>query len=139
MLERAVAEVIGLSPANLKVKMKEIGDLGAVAEQYRSKQSVLLKAKPLFIQDVFDELRKLPDITGKSSQEAKRAVIKKLLVNAQGVEVRYITRAFTGKLRISLGLLNCVTCIITSCCQNTTRIILAIRKQYGNKDQTDIK
>ncbi|XP_063676800.1 DNA ligase 1-like [Bolinopsis microptera] len=100
---RAVAEACGVNIKTQKSKMSELGDLGLVAESSRSNQKMMFKPKPLTVKLVFETFLKITAISGNQGQSQKIALIKKMLVSAQGSEARYITRSLLGKLRCGLA------------------------------------
>jgi DNA ligase-1 len=104
MMMRAISKATGFKPEEVEEKFKKTGDLGLSAEQCikSRKQSVLLKKK-LTVDFVFDNLQKLPHITGEGSQERKLNLIAELLVSARPKEARYIVRTILGELRIGVA------------------------------------
>ena len=76
MVKRVIQRVAGATEKEVVDKFKTTGDLGLAAETLmeKRKQKPLL-SKTLTVDMVFDNLRKLPEITGEGSQEKKVALI----------------------------------------------------------------
>jgi DNA ligase-1 len=100
-----IKAIIGLltneTPANLKLKVKSVGDLGQVTEELLSKKKENPK-KPLTIENVFEELRTLTLMQGKAVVNKKVLSIQNLLTASQGCESKYLIRCIQGKMRIGL-------------------------------------
>ncbi len=108
LLTKAICQTTGRQPKDVKAALKEVGDLGLVAEQSRAKQATLgfaAKPKPLLLRDVFKTFKDIAGTSGKSSQDAKLRLIKSMLVKASGdeAEPRYIIRGLQGKFRVGLA------------------------------------
>lgn len=104
MMTKAIAKATGFKDEEIVKKFKSTGDLGLVAEQCtKSKKQTTLSKKKLIIDDVFEDLKKLPSITGKGSQEKKLRLIARLLSSAKPKEARYIVRTTLGTLRVGVA------------------------------------
>src|SRR3989338_8112674 len=76
MIKRVIAKVAGASIDEVTKKFKETGDLGSAAELLlRNKKQATLGKKDLTVEKVFENLRKLPELAGKGSQEKKVEMI----------------------------------------------------------------
>lgn len=104
MMKRIIAKVTGASDKDVVEQFKRTGDLGSAAEKLlsRRKQETLSK-KELTIDLVFDNLRKLPEISGAGSQEKKINLVAELLSSASPEEVKYIVRTTLGQMRIGIA------------------------------------
>lgn len=103
ILLKAMSQVTGRSVPTLKATYKTVGDLGDVASTARTNQKTMFPPPPLTVRKVFAEFKAIAQISGKSTQDAKRAKIVKMMVAASRVETKYIARALLGKLRIHLA------------------------------------
>lgn len=103
VLMKAIAESTGSNVAQLKAKLKEIGDLGIVAEQSRANQKTMFPPPPLYVGTVFKTLKALSQMKGSKVGEKKAAEVKKLLVSCKGPEARYVIRMLQGSMRIGLA------------------------------------
>jgi len=103
-LKKAVAMASGYSLSEVEKLMEKVGDLGEVASQLLSKKKqVTLFTRTLDVEKVFNNLRKLPDITGAGSVDRRIATVAELLSNASPLEAKFITRTVLGDLRIGVA------------------------------------
>ncbi|XP_010689152.3 DNA ligase 1 [Beta vulgaris subsp. vulgaris] len=102
-LIKALAEACGATETVVKKLYKDLGDLGDVAKEIRSKQSMMRQPPPLTINKVFSTFLLIAQASGKDSQERKKNYIKSLLVAAKDCEPVYLMRLLQAKLRISLA------------------------------------
>ena len=104
MMRRVIVKTYGVPENDVIKKFKETGDLGNVAEFFSShrKQHSLAK-RELTVEHVFENLRRLPDITGTGSHERKIALVNELLSHASPLEARYIVRTILGDMRIGVA------------------------------------
>lgn len=103
LLIKAVVEATGRNKNAVQEAYKNEGDLGIVASQSRSSQSMLsfgAKPKALAATYVLEQLRLITRTIGNKSMDRKVDVIKKMMVACQGDEAKYLIRALQGKLRI---------------------------------------
>jgi len=104
MMVKAIAKATGFKDEEIVKKFKSTGDLGLVAEQcIKSKKQATLSRRKLTVDDVFENLRKLPSTTGKGSQEKKLGIIAELLSTADPKAARYIVRTTLGTLRVGVA------------------------------------
>ncbi len=104
MIRRVVAKTYGVSEDAVVRKFKETGDLGSAAEFFSShRRQISLAKKDLTVDNVFGNLRKLPDISGKGSQERKIALVSELLSHASPEEAKYIVRTVLGDMRVGVA------------------------------------
>ncbi|XP_074272257.1 DNA ligase 1-like [Silene latifolia] len=102
-LIKALAEACGATEAVIKKSYKDLGDLGDVAKEIRSKQSMMRQPPPLTIAKVFSTFHLIAQASGKDSQDKKKNYIKSLLVAAKDCEPVYLMRLLQSKLRIGLA------------------------------------
>ncbi len=104
MIRRVVAKTYGVSEEAVIRQFKDTGDLGLAAEFFAShRKQKPLAHKNLTISNVFDNLRKLPEITGKGSQERKISLVSELLSNSSPKEAKYVVRTVLGDMRIGVA------------------------------------
>jgi DNA ligase-1 len=104
MMLRIIEKTYGASPDEAVKKFKETGDLGLVAEYFdRHRKQKGLGKKELTIDLVFDNIMKLPEISGQGSQEKKIALVSELLSAASPEEARYIVRTVLGDMRVGVA------------------------------------
>jgi DNA ligase-1 len=102
ILTRAIQEVSGLQPRDLKKLHDKWGDPGDVAFEAKSNLRTLVKPSPLLVGDVYSRLLSMIRIKGSQSGRLKGDVVRKLMVQARGEEVRFLVRSLVGNLRVSL-------------------------------------
>lgn len=102
LLMKAIANSTGRTKSAISSKYEEHGDLGTVAMVCKKSQNTIFgaKPKPLSVDHVFAQMRKISEI---GAQDAKEKLIHKLLVNGVGTEPKYLVRFLQGKLRIGLA------------------------------------
>lgn len=100
ILTRAVQDVSGCQPRDLKKLWEKWGDPGDVAYEAKSNLRTLVTPSPLLVYDVYKRLLSLSKIKGSQSGKIKGDVVRKLMVQARGEEVRFLVRSMIGNLRI---------------------------------------
>jgi DNA ligase-1 len=95
----------GISEKDLKSKIKETGDIGTAVENLSSNiKQVSLFSQALTLEEVYSTLKKLSEIEGNSSQKKKTRIISNLLILADPVESRYISRLILEDMRIGMNI-----------------------------------
>ena len=100
ILSKAVYEVSGLQSRDMKKLWEKWGDPGDVAFEAKSNLRTLIKPSPLLVGDVYKRLLSLVKIKGPQSGKIKGDVVRKLMVQARGEEVRFLVRSLVGNLRV---------------------------------------
>ncbi len=101
---RIAAKTYGIPEKDVIKKFKETGDLGSTAEFFsKNRKQHSLAKRELTVEHVFENLRKLPDITGAGSQERKISLVNELLSHASPLEARYVVRTILGDMRIGVA------------------------------------
>ncbi|MBI2581389.1 ATP-dependent DNA ligase [Candidatus Woesearchaeota archaeon] len=104
LVVKAINVASGIASAAVEKEWAKTGDLGKVAEQLiKGKRQATLTAAELTVKKVFENLRKLTELTGQGSVDRKMQLIAELLSSAKGTEARYIARTILGQLRIGTG------------------------------------
>lgn len=104
MMRRIIERTYGASSDEVVQKYKATGDLGGTAAWFAEHRKISpLVHRELTIDLVFENLMKLPSITGTGSQERKVALVAELLAAATPVEARYIARTVLGKMRFGVS------------------------------------
>lgn len=104
IMVKTLSKTYGVPPKKIEEEWKKTGDLGTVAENLTEtkKQAALFK-RHLTLNDVFENLRKLPSHEGSGSQEKKRMLISELFSSASPLEAKYLARTIIGNLRIGVA------------------------------------
>jgi DNA ligase-1 len=104
LLMKAIADVVGVPVSLVEDEVREQGDIGGAAEKlFKNKSQTTFFYKPLEIDFVFLNLRKLPKISGDRSTPRKIAIVLELLSSATATEAKYIARTIIEQLRIGVG------------------------------------
>ncbi|WWD16639.1 hypothetical protein CI109_101069 [Kwoniella shandongensis] len=111
ILTKAVQEVSGLQPRDLKRLWEKWGDPGDVAFEAKSNLRTLVKPSPLLVGDVYSRLLGLTKVKGSQSGKVKGDIVRKLMVQARGEEVRFLVRSLIGNLRIGAVRLTLLTAL----------------------------
>ncbi|KDP43971.1 hypothetical protein JCGZ_05438 [Jatropha curcas] len=103
ILMKALSEAFGRNIDQVKRRLDVVGDLGLVAQESRSSQSMMRKPDPLTVAKVFSTFKMIAKESGKDSQDKKKNHVRALLVAAADCEPLYLIRLLQAKLRISLA------------------------------------
>lgn len=95
---RAIAQTFGIEQHSVETQYKKIGDLGIVAQQLSHKEE-----SKLSIQEVYDALFQLTDVSGEGSQEKKITLLSSLFNDLDRLSLRYVTRIPLGKMRLGFS------------------------------------
>ncbi|MGC8645387.1 MAG: ATP-dependent DNA ligase [Thermoplasmata archaeon] len=121
---KAISSQSGKREKEIEDELVKKGDLGRIAEEYlKTRRQSALFFEELTVKRVFETLLKLAKETGGGSQTRKLQYLQDLLQNAEPVEVRYIIRIVTGKLRVGVA---------------DMTIVDAIASAFGSREQSDI-
>lgn len=101
---KAISKATGTDSAKVENEWKKTGDLGIAAENMiRGKKQHTLFHQELTVKKVFENLKKLPEITGEGTVEKKLQLISELLTSAKPVEAKYIVRTVLEEMRVGIG------------------------------------
>ncbi|MGC8598851.1 MAG: ATP-dependent DNA ligase [Aciduliprofundum sp.] len=109
MAIRAISLAYGVRTEKVEERYQKLGDLGLTAEEFaKNKMQKTLftfeeKGEGLTIGKVFENFRKIAEITGERSQDKKIQLLEELLNMAEPIESRYIVRTVSGKLRLGIA------------------------------------
>ena len=104
MMMRAMGEACEVGEDLVTKEYKQLGDLGLVVEKLKIINSKLKKSiNNLKVQDVFEKLREIADLSGSGSVEKKIGILSGLLKNADGLSAKYIVKITLDKLRLGFS------------------------------------
>ena len=105
LMIKAISRAYGVTALEIEEGWKTLGDLGLVAEKYSvQKKQATLFSRVLTVRKVFDNLRKIGDMSGMRSQDKKLALVSELLGSVSNpFEARYLARTVIGDLRIGVA------------------------------------
>jgi DNA ligase-1 len=102
LVTRALAEGTGVALEEVRVTLRETGDLGLTAEQLLAAHGTE-RAPTLEVGVVFETLHQIAAAAGPGSQGRKLELLGGLLERATPLEARYLARTVTGSLRLGVG------------------------------------
>ncbi|MGE0010097.1 MAG: ATP-dependent DNA ligase [Candidatus Babeliales bacterium] len=94
-----VAQLLGISPEEVKTRANDLGDLGSVVAQGYAAQT----ASELSVVDVYAALSEIEDISGSGSTELKAHKIVSLLQQLSPASGQYVVRIILGTLRLGFS------------------------------------
>lgn len=93
ILMRAAIFITKKTKEALQKEMKEKGELGEILEDFKGTKGHFNNQKRLTFEYVFSEIRRLTKVSG---QTEKEGIIRNLIYDATGVEIKYIFRFLNG-------------------------------------------
>jgi len=99
-ISRAIQNISGVTSAVLKRLYNTLGDSGDVAMSAKSNLRTLIPHPPLTVSNVYNSLREIAHSKGPGAAKQKQKVIEKLLISANGEEIRYLTRTLCQNIRV---------------------------------------
>ncbi len=104
LIIRSISMASGYDANQVESKLNELGDIGKVAEYFISKKrQMTLFTTELNVKRVYDTLDKISKTSGEGSINDKIRLLASLLVDASGLEARYIARIAEGVMRIGVA------------------------------------
>ncbi|MBW3014148.1 ATP-dependent DNA ligase [Candidatus Woesearchaeota archaeon] len=102
--KKAIEIATGLPEKRVVSEWKKLGDLGKVAEVLiKEKKQRTLLSHTLTVKKVFENLRKLVEITGGGSVDRKLKLVAELLTSAKPAEAKYVIKTALEQLRFGVG------------------------------------
>jgi DNA ligase-1 len=99
-----VAAAAGVPESEVTDSLRDVGDIGEVAEQLLSKSAqATLFSEDLSPNDVYEALDEVAHLTGPGSAREKISKMVGLLSDSEPLEAKYILRTAMGDLRLGLG------------------------------------
>ena len=103
LVTRALAEGTGVPLDEVRVTLRETGDLGLTVEQLLAAHGAAGRPSTLEVGVVFETLHQIAAAAGPGSQTRKLELLGGLLERATPLEGRYLARTVTGSLRLGVG------------------------------------
>ncbi len=107
MILNSIALASGNRLENVKKDYKKIGDVGSLAEKEikggKNPFRQYFKYRNPSVKEVYEGMRKLAGISGKSSQEKKQKTLAAILISTGKKGRRYATRLAAGTMRMGVG------------------------------------
>ncbi|WP_457623980.1 ATP-dependent DNA ligase [Persephonella sp.] len=99
---KALSQVLGIDEHEIQRKIIETGDLGDAGKLLYEEKNIKPE-KALTVEEVYDTLRKIAETTGYGSTKKKMELFVSLLKNASPLEVKFLLRTITERLRLGIG------------------------------------
>src|SRR6185503_12907729 len=99
-MEKAVSDVYGIDPAEVRTRDAAAGDLGLVAAELAA--AAPAAASPS-VHDVFTQLRSLANVSGAGSAERKLSIVRELLRGLDPISAKHLVRIPLGNSRLGVG------------------------------------
>lgn len=102
----SIARAYGVEREEVLKDYGKLGDLGKVAEQFKSQKSKVKNTSQnskLSIKEVFDTLREIADFSGDGTVEKKISTLVGLLEKSSGIEAKHLVRIPLGTSRLGIG------------------------------------
>src|SRR5437588_9548643 len=96
-MEKAVSDVYGLDPAEVRRRDALAGDLGLVVAELAAGAP---QSSDKSVREVFDKLRLIADIGGQGSAERRLAALRELLTGLDPISAKHLVRIPLGKSRL---------------------------------------
>ena len=104
LVYEALKVVSGVDRRRIEQLVKELGDLGLVAERLiKGKSQMTLFAEELTIARVREIFDKIASLEGEGSQKKKIMLLADLYVTSTPIEAKYLTRLVLGEMRLGVG------------------------------------
>jgi DNA ligase-1 len=100
LISRSIQNVSGVTASALKRLYNTLGDPGDVAFSAKSNLRTLIPHPPLTITFVYESLLRIAHAKGQGSAKRKENIVQKLLLSANGEEIRFLTRTLCQNLRV---------------------------------------
>jgi len=100
IITQAIQQISGLSHAAIRKMYNKTGDPGDVAFEAKVNIRTLVPHPPLTVAGVYNSMRKIAACKGQGASKEKQKIVQRLLLAANGEEVRYLTRTLCQNLRV---------------------------------------
>jgi len=101
---KALVRASGRQESEVLAELKEMGDIGKVAEiQLAKKKQSTFFSRVLTVEYVYEMLDKMAKTVGSGAVDMKTAVFAGLLSDASPKEAKYLIRTVTGNLRLGIA------------------------------------
>ncbi|MBR9690355.1 ATP-dependent DNA ligase [Candidatus Woesearchaeota archaeon] len=104
LILKVISKATGASVFDVENEWKKTGDLGIVAFNLIGKKSQqTLFSSKLSVKKVFENIKKLPELTGTGAVDKKTSLVAQLMTSAKPIEAKYIVRTVLEELRVGVG------------------------------------
>ncbi len=99
---KALSTVLSLDEHEIQKKIVETGDLGDAGKSLYQEKNFKPEGK-LSVEEVYETLKKIAETTGYGSSKKKMELFISLLRKASPLEVKFLLRTITERLRLGIG------------------------------------
>ncbi len=99
---RALARILKIPSTEIEKKVKLLGDLGEAGKKLYEELGYQPQGV-LTVEEVYNGLKKIAEAVGVGSQERKIRIFMELLKKATPIEIKYLLRTITERLRLGIG------------------------------------
>jgi len=99
---RAIAELLNIDEHDIQKKLIETGDLGEAVKIIAEEKGISTEPR-LTVDEVYKTLRQIAETTGYGSLKKKTELFKELVKKATPLEIKYLIRTLTERLRLGIG------------------------------------
>lgn len=107
MIIEALSTHSGLGPKRIKEILLKKGDIGSAAEiilkKKKQQQTLFRDTKSLTISEIYSELLKISQASGKGSQDIKLRSLRGILGKCSPLEAKFLLRIITSTLRMGVS------------------------------------
>ncbi|MGC9517575.1 MAG: ATP-dependent DNA ligase [Methanomicrobiales archaeon] len=104
LLMKSIATVVGVTAADVEDKLRDTGDIGSATEElFKNRTQTTFFSKTLTIKKVYNNIRRMANISGKGAQSKKIDSLLELFSSASAKEAKYIARTVMEELRVGVG------------------------------------
>jgi DNA ligase-1 len=108
LIVRSIAQAYGARPEDTLARLKQLGDIGLVAQEFAGREQVQpqlagLDEGGLPLTAAYSRLMDITQAVGSGSQEAKVSLLASLLSDLSPLESKHVTRIVVGRLRVGIG------------------------------------
>ena len=99
---KGLSEVLGVDQHEIQQKVIQTGDLGEAAKTIAEEKGISKEPK-LTVKEVYEKLKEIAQTTGYGSLSKKMEIFKELVKKATPLEIKYLIRTLTERLRLGIG------------------------------------
>jgi len=99
---KVLSSILNISEHDIQHEILQTGDIGNAGKKLYEEKGIKTE-NILTVEEVYDTLRKISETTGYGSTKKKMELFGNLLKKASPLEVKYLLRTITERLRLGIG------------------------------------
>ena len=103
MVASAIAKAFDADKEKVVKSYRELGNMGLAAQKLSQNSKFKIQSSKLSVSEVFEELHKLAEFSGKGTVEQKVSTLANLLKKLDPISVKHIVNIPLGTLRLGIG------------------------------------